>query len=442
MDMLKNKETPGSEIQILRNKLKNTRDQNSILSDQLQLLQKECKDLLSSISTYEEVNHKLSSQVSKLNEKNTQLKKKLRQSITACSDIKKQAEAYISSLQTRFYEQMARTSTLVTNKKDSEEIETSYSVNSFNQPGSFRCDSPAISVSERENDSSIARFDSEEIILAYTQEIKDKQTEISNLNKNLERKTVDIEDIKLKFSNFKENYEKKIQEKERLIYNYQQEIKSLKEELGNKRLSNESFGNKLSQSVNTKEINSLKNINEDYSSQIESLQAKLNNQSKKFENYIRTIANLEKQIQLQMIKYSELENSYKGVCETAQNTEADKKVLENKLAELEMLKIQQAKVINEQSAKINNKSGDEGLAYINLLKTQLEDLKEDNKKLLEANEHIQEYGNNIKKIKENEIKAIHQEMNTKFIEIQQEIQEKNEEIFELTEKLTKSEEII
>ena len=33
-------------------------------------------------------------------------------------------------------------------------------------------------------------------------------------------------------------------------------------------------------------------------------------------------------------------------------------------------------------------------------------------------------------------------MNTKFIEIQQEIQEKNEEIFELTEKLTKSEEII
>ena len=61
---------------------------------------------------------------------------------------------------------------------------------------------------------------------------------------------------------------------------------------------------------------------------------------------------------------------------------------------------------------------------------------------MEANEHIQEYGNNIKKIKENEIKAIHQEMNTKFIEIQQEIQEKNEEIFELTEKLTKSEEII
>ena len=50
--MLKSKEGLVAEIQLLRGKLKNSRDQNSVLSDQLLLLQKECKNLLNSIKNF------------------------------------------------------------------------------------------------------------------------------------------------------------------------------------------------------------------------------------------------------------------------------------------------------------------------------------------------------------------------------------------------------
>ena len=211
MDLLKSKEGLIEEVKSLRSKLQSSREQNSVLSDQLLLLQKECKNLLNSISGYEETNHKLSSQVARLNEKNIHLKKKLKQAVTACSDIKKQAESYISSIQSRFYEQMSK----MRSSRGGEDTDASCSLSAYNHSSPFKYDSPAISVSERENDSSIARFDSEEIIMAYTQEIRDKQTEISALTKNLETKTLDLENFKMNMKTLRDNFEKRIADKDR-----------------------------------------------------------------------------------------------------------------------------------------------------------------------------------------------------------------------------------
>ena len=441
MDMLKSKEGLVAEIQTLRVKLKNSRDQNSILSDQLLLLQKECKNLLNSISTYEDSNHKLVVQGTRLNEKNIQLKKKLKQSIAACSEIKKQAESYISSIQSRFYEQMSRVNTLVKNKKDTEENETNYSINSFPQQNPFVCDSPAISVSERENDSSIAIHENEEIILAYTQEIKEKQNEISALSRNLEQKTYDIDNFKSNFQGLKENYEKRIIEKDRIIYNLQQEIKNLNEEIMNyKRTIIDGIEySKLGQSASEKNIQGIRYTNEESHTIIENLQMKVANQAKKFDNYIRTIANLEKQVQLQMIKYSDLENSYKSISETLQTIENEKKELlllvensEKRMSELEMLKIQQAKVINEQSAKLSGiRSLNESQGILPNYKKKIETLEEENQKLIEKNEYFQKCFNEFKSSNDNEINDQQkEEMLAKIAELEKQLKEKNQKINE------------
>ena len=448
MDMLKSKEGLVAEIQLLRGKLKNSRDQNSVLSDQLLLLQKECKNLLNSISTYEDSNHKLITQVARLNEKNLQLKKKLKQSISACSDIKKQAEGYISSIQSRFYEQMSRVNTFVNNKKDTEENETSNSFTSLSPQTPFRYDSPAISVSERENDSSIARHDNEEIILAYTQEIKDKQTEISMLSRNLEQKNYDYENFKSNYQGLKDNYEKRIAEKDRIIFNLQQEVQNLNEEISNYQKSNKDVLeiNKLGQSMSERKLQGHKQNIEESHTQIESLQLKVSNQAKKFDNYIRTIANLEKQVQLQIIKYSELEASNKNTIDALQTAENDKKELllelentEKKILELESLKIQQAKVINEQSIKINNyKNIDESQGALANLRRKNESLEEESQKLKEANEFIQNYIDNFKSNKENEIATLREEMRKKIEQLEKLLEDKNEKISEMALELSQT----
>lgn len=428
--MQKSKEGLASEIQVLKNKLKNSRDQNSVLSDQLLLLQKECKNLLNSISMYEESSHRQASQISRLSEKNSQLKKKLRQSIAACSDIKKQAENYISSIQARFYEQMSRFNTFVNNKKDSEEIETSYSFNSLQAGSHFTCDSPAISVSERENDSMIT--DSDEIIMAYTQEIKEKQTEISLLNRNLEQKALDYESIKGTFLGLKENYERKLNDKEKTVANLQQEIMILNEELA--------LHNKLHEGLTEGKQGEKTGKGEDYCAQIEILQGKVTSQARKLDNYIRTIANLEKQAQLQMVKYSELENSSKAASENFEYLENEKHQLlavieqaENRISELEMLKIQQAKVINEQSAKISmSKVPEEQTAAVQFLKEKVENLEEDNKKLLEANSFIQNYAEQLKITDSLTISKVQKELERTKEDFEEILTEKEREIRVLT----------
>ncbi|OMJ96192.1 hypothetical protein SteCoe_150 [Stentor coeruleus] len=440
MDMLKSKEGLAAEVQVLRNKLKTSREQNGILSDQLLLLQKECKNLLNSISAYEETNHKLSSQVARLNEKNIQLKKKLKQAVSACSDIKRQAESYISSIQSRFYEQISRMNTFVNTKRDSEETDASYSFNTLSHQSTFKCDSPAISVSERENDSSIARNDSEEIIFAYTQEIKDKQTEITALSKTLEQKSLDLDSFKSNMQVLRENFDKRIGEKEKIIGGLQQEVKSLHEELSFYKRGGESPGIKPG-SMADRDYYSSKGINEDYSIQIETLQNKLSSQSKKFDNYIRTIANLEKQVQLQVIKCSELEGTIKESNESIQRLEIEKKEIssalthtETRVSELETLKIQQAKVINEQSAKLSNLRIEYSPSTTGFKKT-IKNLEDDNKRLLEANNYIQNYADGVKKAKDEEISSI----KTQVIDLNKELEEKNSKLAELIEKQSSSE---
>ena len=434
MDMLKSKEGLVGEIQALRSKLKGSRDQNSVLSDQLLLLQKECKNLLNSITTYEEANHKLSTQLARLNEKNIQLKKKLKQSIAACSDIKKQAENYISSIQARFYEQMSRFNTFVNNKRDSEEIETSYSLNSLNPPNTFQYDSPALSVSE----SSMALHDNEDIIMAYTQEIKEKQNEISALNRNFEQKSLDFESAKYNLLETKENYEKKILDKDRMISNLQQEIKILNEELAlcSKIHVDESYGRSSEKDLAT-------GRNMDYGAQMESLQYKIAGQSKKFDNYIRTIANLEKQVQLQMIKYSELETSYATLSENLQNAEMERTIAsaaageaENRVAELESLKMQQARVINEQSYKLNIlKHTDEASGNLVKLKEKIESLEKDNQLLLDSITFSQQQAEKIKQEHEVVIAKIQEEMQKKYENLEEIIMRKEDKIKELLTKI-------
>lgn len=400
MDMLKSKEGLAEEVKSLRAKLQSSREQNSVLSDQLLLLQKECKNLLNSISGYEETNHKLSTQVARLTEKNSHLKKKLKQAVTACSDIKKQAESYISSIQARFYEQMSR----MNSSRREDDTEASYSMSAFNHSNSFKYDSPAISVSERENDSSIARYDSEEIILAYTQEIRDKQTEISALSKSLENKTLDLENFKMNMRTLRDSFDKRIAEKDKMINALQQEVRILHEEINNYKKEGKP--------------RQVEGSNEDYVGQIESLQNKLAGQSKKFENYIRTIANLEKQVQLQMVRVSELETSLKSANESITKTENEKNeflvalnAAEGRVAELESLKIQQAKIINEQSAKLasGGKNFDES-ASVQALKRNIEELEEDNRKLIEANTFIQNYADSTKRAKDAEIAVLKVEL--------------------------------
>lgn len=427
MEMLKSKDSLSAEIQVLKTKLKNSRDQNSVLSDQMQMLQKECKSLLNSISAYEEANHKLSNQVSKLNEKNSHLKKKLRQSITACTDIKRQAEAYISSIQSRFYEQMSRMTTFVNNKKDSEETETTYSFNSLSQLTPFQYDSPAISVSEKENDSSIARHDSEEIIMAYTQEIKDKQIEVLNLNRNLNQKIAELEKTKANLEVAKHSNE----EKDKVILNLQQEVKILND-LKSKQSDLDFIFNKQPK---------FKPQADDYNAQIETLQAKIANQNKKFENYIRTIANLEKQAQLQSIKYSELENINKSLTETSESEKKELLIsletLEFKIAELETLKIQQAKVINDQSSRLSNyKNFDENSSLVVSLRKKIENLEEENKKLVEVTNYIQEHSNHLISSKNNEIKDFQLENSKKIESLVQDLETKNKKIDELNLELS------
>ena len=397
--MLKSKEGLAEEVKSLRSKLQSSRDQNSVLSDQLLLLQKECKNLLNSISGYEESNHKLSTQVARMTEKNSHLKKKLKQAVTACSDIKKQAESYISSIQARFYEQMSRMST----SRREDDTEASYSVSAFNHSSPFKYDSPAISVSERENDSSIARYDSEEIILAYTQEIRDKQTEISALTKSLENKTLDLENFKMNMRTLRDNFDKRIAEKEKTVSQLQQEVRILHEEINNYKKEGKT--------------RQAEGGAEEYIGQIEGLQNKLAGQAKKFENYIRTIANLEKQVQLQMVRVSELETSVKSSNDSISFLEGEKKELssalsaaEKRVNELESLKIQQAKVINDQSAKLaSNRNLDEPTA-IQVLKRSIEELEEDNKKLIEANTFIQNYADTTKRSKDAEIAVLKVEL--------------------------------
>ena len=399
MDMLKSKEGLAEEVKSLRSKLQSSRDQNSVLSDQLLLLQKECKNLLNSISGYEESNHKLSTQVARMTEKNSHLKKKLKQAVTACSDIKKQAESYISSIQARFYEQMSRMST----SRREDDTEASYSVSAFNHSSPFKYDSPAISVSERENDSSIARYDSEEIILAYTQEIRDKQTEISALTKSLENKTLDLENFKMNMRTLRDNFDKRIAEKEKMVGQLQQEVRILHEEINNYKKEGKT--------------RQAEGGSEEYLSQIEGLQNKLAGQAKKFENYIRTIANLEKQVQLQMVRVSELETSLKSSNDSISFFEGEKKELssalsaaERRVNELESLKLQQAKIINDQSARLaSNRSFDEPTA-IQVLKRNIEELEEDNKKLIEANTFIQNYADTTKRSKDSEIAVLKVEL--------------------------------
>jgi chromosome segregation ATPase len=401
MDMLKSKEGLAEEVKSLRSKLQSSREQNSVLSDQLLLLQKECKNLLNSISGYEETNHKLSTQVARLNEKNIHLKKKLKQAVTACADIKKQAESYISSIQSRFYEQMSRM-----RSRPGEDSEGSFSA--FNHSSPFKYDSPAISVSERENDSSIARFDSEEIIMAYTQEIRDKQTEISALTKSLETKTIDLENFKMNMKTLRDNFEKRMAEKEKSVASLQQEVRVLHDEISSLR--------KEPRSNEEKEVFS-RSVSEDYVGQVEVLQNKLANQSKKFENYIRTIANLEKQIQLQMIRASELENNLKSSTDSLQGLEQEKASVaaallasEARVNELESLKIQQAKVINDQSARLSTSRHMDETQAVSYLKRTIEGLEDDNKKLIEANSYIQNYADSIKKSKDSEILALKLEL--------------------------------
>ena len=404
MDLLKSKEGLVEDVKSLRSKLQSSREQNSVLSDQLLLLQKECKNLLNSISGYEETNHKLSSQVARLNEKNIHLKKKLKQAVTACSDIKKQAESYISSIQSRFYEQMSK----MRSSRGGEDTEASCSLSAYNHSSPFKYDSPAISVSERENDSSIARFDSEEIIMAYTQEIRDKQTEILALTKTLETKTIDLENFKMNMKTLRDNFEKRMAEKDRNIAGLQQEVRVLHEEIGNLRKEGRS-----SASFEERDSSLSKSIGDDYLAQVEVLQTKLASQAKKFENYIRTIANLEKQVQLQMVRASELEMSLKSANDDCAEAEQQRKELagalaaaESRIAELESLKIQQAKVINDQSSRLAaSKPADESSA-VTLLKRSIESLEDDNKKLIEANTYIQSYADSIKKAKDSEILSL------------------------------------
>ena len=408
MDLLKSKEGLVQEVNSLRTKLQSSREQNSVLSDQLLLLQKECKNLLNSISGYEETNHKLSSQVARLNEKNIHLKKKLKQAVTACSDIKKQAESYISSIQSRFYEQMSK----MRSSRGGEDTDASCSLSAYNHSSPFKYDSPAISVSERENDSSIARFDSEEIIMAYTQEIRDKQTEISALTKNLETKTLDLENFKMNMKTLRDNFEKRIADKDRNIAGLQQEVRVLHDEIANLRKEGRS-----SASFEERDSSLSKSISEDYLAQVEVLQTKLASQAKKFENYIRTIANLEKQVQLQMVRASELEMNLKCANDEYLESEQKRKELaaalglaETRIAELESLKIQQAKVINDQSSRLaSSKPADES-STITLLKRSVESLEDDNKKLIEANTYIQNYADSIKKSKDSEILTLKLEL--------------------------------
>lgn len=392
----------------MRSKLQSSREQNSVLSDQLLLLQKECKNLLNSISGYEETNHKLSSQVARLNEKNIHLKKKLKQAVTACADIKKQAESYISSIQSRFYEQMSR----MRISRNSEETEANYSLSSFNHLNQFKYDSPAISVSERENDSSIARFDSEEIIMAYTQEIRDKQTEISALTKNLETKTLDLENFKMNMKTLRDNFEKRIAEKERNIAALQQELRVLHDEITNLRKEGRN-----SSSFEDKDSTLSRSISDDYLTQVEVLQTKLSSQAKKFENYIRTIANLEKQVQMQMARVSELEMNLKVAGESNAEMERERMQVaealasaETRIAELESLKIQQAKVINDQSCRLTSQKPQDESSTITILKRSIEGLEDDNQKLIEANNYIQNYADSIKKSKDSEILSLKLEL--------------------------------
>ena len=392
----------------MRSKLQSSREQNSVLSDQLLLLQKECKNLLNSISGYEETNHKLSSQVARLNEKNIHLKKKLKQAVTACTDIKKQAESYISSIQSRFYEQMSR----MRFSRNSEETEANYSMSALNHLSQFKYDSPAISVSERENDSSIARFDSEEIIMAYTQEIRDKQTEISALTKNLETKTLDLENFKMNMRTLRESFEKRIAEKERNIAALQQELRVMHDEVASLRKEGRN-----SSSFEDKDSTLSRSIGDDYLTQVEVLQTKLSSQAKKFENYIRTIANLEKQVQMQMARVSELEMNLKVLSES--NAEMERERIEaadelasaeTRIAELESLKFQQAKVINDQSSRFTPQKPMDESSTVTLLKRSIEGLEDDNQKLIEANNYIQNYADSIKKSKDAEILTLKLEL--------------------------------
>ena len=223
-----------------------------------------------------------------------------------------------------------------------------------------------------------------------------------------------------------------------MISNLQQEIKILNEELAlcSKIHVDESYGRSSEKDLAT-------GRNMDYGAQMESLQYKIAGQSKKFDNYIRTIANLEKQVQLQMIKYSELETSYASLSENLQNAEMERTIAsaaageaENRVAELESLKMQQARVINEQSYKLNIlKHTDEASGNLVKLKEKIESLEKDNQLLLDSITFSQQQAEKIKQEHEVVIAKIQEEMQKKYENLEEIIMRKEDKIKELLTKI-------